>query len=121
MDPAKASAKVLQIRKPDTVLVCFFADNEFNWLPPSSIAGFEVDFAERSRQRGTKLHKVTIMCKHVLTQCRACMMLRRQHCIFALQKFNRAVEEAQELQDRRSGTEPKTSHQPPGVHHHAGS
>ena len=32
-----------------------------------------------------------------------------------MQKFNRAVEEALEVQDRRAGRVPKTSHQPPGA------
>lgn len=114
MDPEKASSQVVDLRKPDTVLVCFFADNEFNWLHPSNIIRFEAGFDEKSRQKGAKAHKVT---SHACTFCPGQsmhdIMLTAKNA--TVQRFSRAVEEAQEVLDRRCSREPKTSHNPPGV------
>ena len=67
MDPDKANSRVKKLSKPDKILVCFFADNEFNWLHRDHIAWFKEKFEEKLRQKGTKAHKVQGVCQHAVS------------------------------------------------------
>lgn len=138
MDPEQASSKVREGRRDDRILVCFFGDNEYGWNPADWLVPFQEHYAEKRLQKGTKGHRVwcnqhadhssSPCCPiehldvwHVTYRCMQQCLPKHHHiavvhvqlqCNAHAQKFHRAVEEAKEVQDRRSGLQPETNHEP---------
>eukprot|EP00879_Flechtneria_rotunda_P010911 GHRR01011402.1.p1 GENE.GHRR01011402.1~~GHRR01011402.1.p1 ORF type:complete len:1032 (+),score=484.88 GHRR01011402.1:225-3320(+) len=86
MDSTQASKAALKLKKPGSVCINFFGDNEHGFYPAKDVEPLHKNFAEHIHQQHSTTH--------------------------GKKWFQRAVEEAQELEDVRAGRTPKTHWDP---------
>ncbi|KAK9789739.1 hypothetical protein WJX73_000807 [Symbiochloris irregularis] len=90
MDPERTTAKARKQATPGRVLISFFGDNSWGWYTEDALIPFAQHYEEKRSQQGLQGKG-----------------FKRDALMFA-----KAVAEAKEVDDRRSGRTPTTDHKP---------